>query len=389
MSCLKKPHMRFRNIWFMGNPVCARTLEKDGPAIQAKTVPASDKRPLSHEKFSQYNEAIESPKEYSLDWDMKNPGETTDGQGGRWSFVHAADIHIGTPRSFRFQPAWNENWMTAREQIIGLRPDFLLVGGDMTRDGSTHRLELELVKRDLESLPFPIHVIPGNHEVGNKFSTGSPVAVQPDFLRLYESVFGTSEWSFLHRGVRFSGCNAFLLGSGLPEEARLREWLERQIREPRGQQHVWVIHPALFADHVDEEDWNPTTHPVEWYFVLDRKHRRYLLDIFRVTGATHVITAHIHCRRRIELDGMHIHLAPSTAFPQWGERWPDGDPRLGFLHFTVNSSIIECSFIALSRVSNKKGYGPGGNPSFEGRDYSIALEKPPIDPEENRSPATS
>lgn len=32
-----------------------------------------------------------------------------------WSFVVVSDIHVGSPRSFRYEPAWNENWKTARE----------------------------------------------------------------------------------------------------------------------------------------------------------------------------------------------------------------------------------------------------------------------------------
>jgi hypothetical protein len=150
-----------------------------------------------------------------------------------------------------------------------------------------------------------------------------------------------------------------------------------------------MIHPALFADQVDEPDWDPQTHQVEWYFVLDGEHRRYLLDIFRATGATHVITSHIHCRRELELDGVKIHFSPATAFPQWGERWPDGDPRLGFLHFNVSDTGIESRFIPLRTVSTKTGYGPGGNPGLEGRDYSLAREQPPIDVEEDRRPRES
>ena len=52
-----------------------------------------------------------------------------------WTFVHVTDIHVGSPKSFRFQPALNENWHTAREQILEIQPDLLLVGGDLTRDG--------------------------------------------------------------------------------------------------------------------------------------------------------------------------------------------------------------------------------------------------------------
>lgn len=296
-------------------------------------------------------------------------------------------MHVGTARSYRFQPAWNENWTEARAQILELKPDLLLVGGDLTRDGATHRLELESIRNDLQDLPFPVHVIPGNHEVGNKFSADSPVAIQPDYVRLHGSVFGPSQWSFVHRGVRFSGCDAFLLGSGLSQESELRRWLADQTRLPKQPLHVWVIHPALFADHAEESDWDPTTHRVEWYFVLDGEHRRFLFEVFRSTGATHVITSHIHCRRTVRLGEMDIHFAPATAFPQWGDRWPDGDDTLGFLQFIVGAEGIQSRFVPLRRRSTRRGYGPGGNPGLHGRDYSVAWEQPPIDVEENRFPA--
>jgi hypothetical protein len=317
---------------------------------------------------------------------MSNLSSRDSTRDDSWSFVHVADMHIGTPRSYRFQPAWNENWAVARNQILALEPDLLLVGGDMTRDGSTHRTELESIKKYLDGLSFPAYVIPGNHEVGNKFDPKSPVAIQPDYLNLYRSIFGTSHWSFRHKGVRFSGFDAFLLGSGLPEEAELRNWLERQTGKSRERHHVWMLHPALFADSVEEPDWDQQTHRVEWYFVMDGKHRHYLIDLFRATGATHVITSHIHCRRELGLEGVQIIFSPATAFPQWGDRWPDGDPHLGFLHFTVKEDGIEMAFVPLRSVSTKKGYGPGGNPGLVGRDYSKALEKPPIDVEEDRKP---
>ena len=45
-----------------------------------------------------------------------------------WSFVHFSDIHVGSPHSYRFQPAWNENWHTARRQIQELAPELVLIG---------------------------------------------------------------------------------------------------------------------------------------------------------------------------------------------------------------------------------------------------------------------
>ena len=86
-----------------------------------------------------------------------------------WSFVHVSDLHVGSPRSYRFQPAWNENWQTARQQIQEIAPELVLIGGDLTRDGATHTGELNLVLEDLAQLGPECLIIPGNHEVGNKW----------------------------------------------------------------------------------------------------------------------------------------------------------------------------------------------------------------------------
>ena len=40
------------------------------------------------------------------------------------------------PRSFRFAPAHNDSWRTAGRQIIDIAPDLLLIGGDLTHDGT-------------------------------------------------------------------------------------------------------------------------------------------------------------------------------------------------------------------------------------------------------------
>lgn len=306
-----------------------------------------------------------------------------------WSFVHVADMHVGTPRSYRFQPAWNENWITARTQILALKPEFMVIGGDLTRDGATHRFELEQMKTDLDALPFPCHVIPGNHEVGNKYDPNSSVSIRSDYIRLYRSVFKESHWSFIYRGIRFSGFDALLAGSGLPEEEEMWGWLEEQWNQAPARRHVWFIHPALFVNTLDEPNWAPSKDREAWYFTLDDPHRSRIWRIFRATSTTLVISAHIHCRRQLRVDGITIQFAPATAFPQWSDRWPDGDASLGFLHCLVTEDGIEPRFIPLKNVSSKKGYGPGGNPPLEGRDYSLAWQKPPLNPEEQRFPKSA
>ena len=131
----------------------------------------------------------------------------------RWSFVNANDLHVGSPRSYRFDPSRKENWQTARRQILAINPDLLLVGGDLTVDGCFHAYEFQAMVEDFDALPFPTCVVPGNHDVGNKF-TPVPGAwgyddvewnVKSEWLQQFASFFGSIPWTFVHKNVRFTG----------------------------------------------------------------------------------------------------------------------------------------------------------------------------------------
>jgi len=300
-----------------------------------------------------------------------------------WRFIHATDIHVGSPRSFRFEPAWNENWQTARQQIIELAPDLLLVGGDLARDGSFHRWELEAVKADLDSLPFPTHVVPGNMDTGNKHTEVSSQRRDDVSLNLtseqvaqFRDVFGPTEWSFVRRGVRFSGFCDMVAVSGLPEEAALWAWLEAQGGEPCARHHVWLMHSPPFLHDPSEPNADITDRAQyhTWYFGIDEPQRSRLLDVFRATAADLVFCGHVHCRKTHIVDGIRLDIGASTAFAQQAGRWPDGDPTLGFAVYEVSDAGIEHRFVPLARVSDAKGYGPGGHPPPEARDYSLAWE---------------
>ena len=306
-----------------------------------------------------------------------------------WCFVHVSDIHVGSPKSFRFQPAWNDQWATARDQIIGCKPDLLLLGGDLTRDGGLegHTYELEQIKADLDALPFPYRVTPGNMDTGNKHTdvqgaSGGPrddldLNLTSDQLRRFTSVFGPHCWTFVHKNTRFSSFCDMVAGSGLPEEEALWRWLEEQKGQPRAQYHVWLIHSALFVDDLHEPNFDITDPDRyrDWYFAIDEPHRSRILDVLKATGATLVLSGHVHCRRSRCAEGIRFDIAPSTAFAQWGDRWPDGDPTRGFVRYEVSEDGITSTFVPLREISDKKGYGPGGHPPPELRDYSIAWEQ--------------
>ena len=304
-----------------------------------------------------------------------------------WTLIYAADMQPGSPKSFRFRPAFGENWRTAREQIMRLEPELLLIGGDVTRDGSIHRWELEEMREDFRGMGVPYHVIPGNMDTGNKHSRRpGPDPVRRDLelnvtaeqLARYEGVFGPSSWSIVHRGLRVTGFCDMLLGSGLREEARLWAWLEGLRVEPGQGDHLFLTHYAFFIDSPDEDTYDITKkeqyHP--WYFGLDKPVRERLLEVGRRCGLTRVITGHIHCRREVASGGVSFDYAPGVAFAQWGDRGLGWDPALGFLAYDVRDGrIVAKRFVPLDRLSTRTdGYGPGGHPHPEMRDYSLAWE---------------
>lgn len=316
-----------------------------------------------------------------------------------WTFVHVADIQPGSPCSFRYNPSWIRNWRQARAQILAIDPDLLLVGGDLTRDGSIHRYELQEIKADLDALPFPAHVVPGNMDTGNKHtdrlgrhrgpdqSNDLELNVTSAQLQQFASVFGPLWWSFEHRGVRFSGLADMVVNSGLPEEGAFWAWAEEQMRRRRPEHHVWITHYPLFMDDPDEPNWeiDDPVHYTDWYFSIDQPGRARLLDLFEATGTEIVISGHVHCHKVTVARGIRFEIAPGTAFSQFEDRWPDGDPRLGFLRYDVSEGGIEATFVPLAKTYDLEGYGPGGHPAPHARDYSLAWGSDPPPPRSVKS----
>ncbi len=308
-----------------------------------------------------------------------------------WSFLHVCDLQPGSPRSFRFNPRHSENATTAYAQLGAIDDvDLLLVGGDLTRDGSIHGFECEEAKAHLDALPYPHYAIPGNMDTCNKHTpipgaTGREdprLNVTAEQLDHFATFFGEFPWSFVHKDVRFSGFYAAVAGSRLPHEARMWTWLEEELpRAGTSKHHVMMMHYSLFIDELGEPTWD-ITRPEEyrkWYFSIDEPHRSRIFDAFKRTGVEIVLSGHIHCRRPPQLvDGIRFYRCAGIAMPQATDLWPNGDGQLGFYRFDVSDEGIAETFVPLDRESAAEGaYGSGGHPRAEERDYRLALKPPP------------
>lgn len=300
-----------------------------------------------------------------------------------WSFAHITDIHLGSERSYRYDPSRNANWATARQQMEEFNPDLLLVGGDVTRDGDTHEWEYQMVKDNFASLPMPAFVIPGNQDVGNRhtkvqggYGDGRDdlkLNVTSERLSLFASYFGPINWTVVHRNVRFTGFYDAVIGSGLPEEDRLWHMLETLADQPPVDHHVVVMHYALFIDALDEREFDITQKEeyLPWYFSVSAPHRRRLVDLLKQAGVDIIFSGHIHRRRpEIDVEGIrYFQCAAGGGHAQWPDKWADGDGTLGFYRCDVTPAKIDVIFVPIDPVSDLKSRGQMGHPPRHLREY--------------------
>jgi len=312
-----------------------------------------------------------------------------------FTFVHINDHHIGTARSFRFRPAINRRWEAIKRQLSESRADLLLVGGDLTRDGDTHEYEYQLAREDLETLPFPQFIIPGNMDVGNKHvDRDGPMGDRDDRdlnmtsarLQFFASYFGPINWSFLHKEVRFTGFYAAVAGSGLREEERFWRFMERLPTLPRGRHHVAMMHYWLYMDALDEPNWDITKQDeyMSWYFGIDEPHRSRIHGSLKAAGVDVLFCGHVHTGRPVEIvGGMRIFRAPAAGnTAQLTGRWNDIETRFGFQFGTVSEDGIRVEFVpGEDQCGEFDTHGPGGHVRIEDRDYSVATEQPPLSPD--------
>ena len=149
--------------------------------------------------------------------------------------LHLSDFHLGRERKWDSDPVFTELDGTIRKLVAdGLKPDFVAITGDIAGKGKQE--DYDEAHRWIDKGLCPalgprfarknILTVPGNHDVGNKFT---PVQgawgyydvewnVKSEWLQQFASYFGPTHWSFLHKNVRFTGFYASVTGSGAPEE---------------------------------------------------------------------------------------------------------------------------------------------------------------------------
>jgi predicted MPP superfamily phosphohydrolase len=123
-----------------------------------------------------------------------------------FSFIHASDTHLSEqslPRLVKF-----------RELTKQLKPDFVLVTGDLVRDAlrvpeQEARKYFEMYVENIAMFTVPVWSVPGNHEIFGIERHLSLISPQNPMYgrKMFEHYIGPDYYSFNYGGIHFIGLN--------------------------------------------------------------------------------------------------------------------------------------------------------------------------------------
>jgi hypothetical protein len=284
-----------------------------------------------------------------------------------FAFMHASDTHIA--------PASVERTRRLRAIVDSVKPDFLLIAGDLVRDAlrvpeAEAAGYYELFRVERSHFATPVWTVPGNHEIfGIERNQSHVEPSHPLFGKaMYRHYFGPDYYSFNHGGVHFVGLNTVDVDDmwyyGHVDSLQLA-WLARDLAAiPPAMPVVTFDHIPLVSalDHlwgVTEEPPAPTLITVKGRTLYRHvvSNAQEVLAVMRARHHVLALGAHIHVRESVgyTVDGAATRFEQSAAVI--------GPTRMGDLTFpsgvtlyTVRNGVIDSGrFIGLDdpkRVKN-------------------------------------
>jgi len=218
----------------------------------------------------------------------------------QFRFAIVSDLHIALPQTIwdhptRFHlvevsiPAFE----SVLEHLTQIDLDFLLIPGDLTQHGEPEN-HAWLGNR-LSQLPFPVYVIPGNHDVPVLKANEQSIGLT-DFPSYYHK-FGYQDPNLLYYscsllpGVRLIGLNSNSFDTEGNQIGRLDHqqlsWLQHQLTLMTNEVVLVMIHHNVI-EHLP----NQANHPMANRYMLENASE--LVEILQKAGVKLVFTGHLH-----------------------------------------------------------------------------------------------
>ena len=194
-------------------------------------------------------------------------------------------------------------------ELNGIKPEFVVHLGDIINpvpELPTYEDAANHFKTLVADLEAPLHVVPGNHDIGDKPVSWAPAGrINDEHIALYESHFGPHYFSFDSNGLHIIVLNTPLMNSGLAAEAEQREWLEQDLEANKGKRTFLALHYPPFVSNADESSS---------YDNIDEPARSWFIDIVKKYKPEGMFCGHVHNFWYDLVGETEMYILPSTAF---------------------------------------------------------------------------
>ena len=214
-------------------------------------------------------------------------------------------LQISDPHLSAKRPLFQWNWEIALEEAARIRPDLIVVSGDLSLDGSNDPEDLAFAAAQCARLPAPWLAIPGNHDIGD--GPEAPASAHPITsvrIALWREQFGRDWWDHDFGRWRLIGINAHLIGAALPEEAEQELFLERALAQA-GKPILFFLHLPPFALHEGESE-NAAA-------AMAPQARERLAQLLGAAEIAAIACGHVHQSFETYWGGRRVVWAPSTS----------------------------------------------------------------------------
>lgn len=233
-----------------------------------------------------------------------------------FSFAVVADTHVNeheerSASPFETNARANGRARHALAEIGALdpAPAFVVHLGDIVHPMPGLPVFGEAARRFKEiaaAIKVPLHLVPGNHDVGDKALDWMPAdIVTSGYVASYRETFGRDYYAFDCDVLRGIVIDAQLMNSDLPEETEQRAWLEAEFSASAGRRVFVFLHYPPFVLTADERST---------YDNIDQPARAWLLGLFERHGVEAMFAGHVHNFWYDVHAGIEMYLLPSTAF---------------------------------------------------------------------------
>jgi 3',5'-cyclic AMP phosphodiesterase CpdA len=228
-----------------------------------------------------------------------------------YRFGVLSDLHIGLPHTIQDNPYrfhWVEISIVALESALAhlsqLDLDFLLIPGDLTQDGEPDNPDW--LRDRLAQLPWPVYVIPGNHDVLSPVATETAIGLQ-DFPGYYQQ-FGYRDpgqpyyTCEVRSGVRLIALNSNQFDATGKQLGALDEpqflWLQAVLAAAADQLVLVMVHHNVL-EHLPDQSQSA----VGRRYMLDQAPK--LIKLLQAHQVQLVFTGHLHIQNIAHQDGLY------------------------------------------------------------------------------------